>query len=140
MRHAFFAPLRIALPTFLVLVVTIDTAEAQRMNRGDRGGRGESGWKFVANKYDANKDGSVSLTEYTRGETAFKELDANSDGVLNEEDWQGRSRRRTSGSAPRKGDAAPDFSLTKIKDADSTVTLSEFAGQKPVALLFGSCT
>lgn len=145
MRHAFIATLQSALPTLLVLVSTIDTADAQRMNRGDRAGRGnrgrgESGWKFVSNKYDANKDGSVSLSEYTRGETAFKALDANSDGILNERDWQGRSRRKPNGAAPSKGDVAPDFSLTSIKDADSKVTLSDFAGKKPVALLFGSCT
>jgi len=71
---------------------------------------------------------------------AFKALDANSDGVLDERDWKGQSRRKTSGSAPHQGDVAPEFSLTEIKDAESTVTLSDFAGKKPVALLFGSCT
>jgi len=131
--------LRIALPAVLIFFATIDTAEAQRRNRGGRGGRG-NGWKFVAEKYDANKDGSVSADEYTRGETAFKALDANSDGVLDESDWQGRSHRKPTGPSPNEGDAAPNFSLTTIKDPNSTITLSDFSDKKPVALLFGSCT
>lgn len=138
MTPSFAAVLRIALPALLVSLATIDTADAQRRNRGGRGNG--DGWKFVSKKYDANKDGSVTSDEYTRGEEAFKALDVNSDGVLDEKDWQGRSRRRSTAPAPGKGDAAPDFSLTKIEDPDSTMTLSDFAGKKPVALLFGSCT
>ena len=142
MRQAFITVLRIAVPTLLVLLATIDTADAQRRNGGERGGRGSrgNGWTFVAKKYDANKDGSVSLSEYSRGEVAFKELDINSDGVLDEADWQGRSHRKPVEAAPSEGDVAPDFSLTSIKDPASTITLSDFAGKKPVALLFGSCT
>ena len=145
MRQTFTAYLKIALPAILLLFVTIDIADAQRRERGgrgDRGGRGGrgNGWKFVAEKYDANKDGSVSAEEYTRGETAFEALDANSDGILDESDWKGRSHRKATGPAPEEGDVAPDFSLTKIDDPTSTVTLSDYAGKKPVALLFGSCT
>ena len=128
--------LKIILPTMLVLVALIVTVYAQRRGGFSRG----SGWKFVAEKYDANNDGSVSLAEYTRGEAAFKALDTNSDGVLAENDWGKRTRRKGRDSAPDAGDVAPDFSLTQIDDPESIVTLSEFAGQKPVALLFGSCT
>ena len=39
----------------------------------------------------------------------------------------------------RQGDVAPDFTL-KSPDGKSTVTLSQFRGQKPVALVFGSYT
>jgi hypothetical protein len=41
--------------------------------------------------------------------------------------------------APKAGDLAPDFAL---KDASGTrsVTLSDFRGKKPVALVFGSFT
>ena len=142
MRQFFSAFLRIGLPAVLILLGTLDIADAQR-RRGGRGGGGGgrgNGWKFVADKYDANKDGSVSVEEYTRGEAAFKVLDANSDGVLDEDDWKGQSHRKPAGPAPEEGDVAPDFTLTTIKDADSKVTLSDFAGKKPVALLFGSCT
>lgn len=41
--------------------------------------------------------------------------------------------------APREGDIAPDFTLYDIKGQDA-VTLSEFRGKKPVALVFGSYT
>ena len=41
--------------------------------------------------------------------------------------------------APRAGDLAPDFTLYDIAGKDS-VTLSDFHGEKPVALVFGSFT
>ena len=41
--------------------------------------------------------------------------------------------------APRAGDLAPDFTLYDIEGQDS-VTLSDFRGEKPVALVFGSFT
>lgn len=42
-------------------------------------------------------------------------------------------------SAPKAGDLAPDFTLTDVSGMES-VTLSEFRGKKPVALVFGSFT
>lgn len=41
--------------------------------------------------------------------------------------------------APKAGDLAPDFTLTDSSGAE-TVTLSQFRGVKPVALVFGSYT
>ena len=41
--------------------------------------------------------------------------------------------------APKAGDLAPDFTLSDISGTDS-VTLSDFRGKKPVALIFGSFT
>ncbi len=41
--------------------------------------------------------------------------------------------------APQAGDLAPDFTLHDIKGEES-VTLSDFQGNKPVALVFGSFT
>ena len=41
--------------------------------------------------------------------------------------------------APRVGDLAPDFTLTDSRGHE-TVTLSQFRGIKPVALVFGSYT
>ena len=126
----------------LAMVSTCYAIESVQAQRGGRGGPrgGESGWSYVAKKYDADKDGTVTLKEYTRGETAFKTLDANSDGVIDASDWKSSSRPRSNGDAPVAGDAAPDFSLTEIRDAESTVTLSDFTDKKAVALIFGSCT
>ncbi len=41
--------------------------------------------------------------------------------------------------APKAGDLAPDFTLTDSRGIES-VTLSDFRGKKPVALVFGSFT
>ena len=41
--------------------------------------------------------------------------------------------------APKAGDLAPDFTLTDSSGTE-TVTLSDFRGKKPVALIFGSFT
>ena len=38
------------------------------------------------------------------------------------------------------GDVAFDFSLPRLDEPDGTVTLSDFAGRQPVALIFGSYT
>ena len=129
-------PIFVAAAVIFAIHLPVDEAAAQR-----RGGRGGSGWEFVAKKYDADKDGKVSAEEYTRGEEGFKSLDKNGDGMLDKSDWEGGGRRRGgSGEAPVAGDAAPDFSLTEIRDKSKTVTLSDFSGKKPVALIFGSCT
>lgn len=41
--------------------------------------------------------------------------------------------------APKVGDLAPDFELIAA-DVDETVRLSDFRGDRPVALVFGSFT
>jgi hypothetical protein len=41
--------------------------------------------------------------------------------------------------APKAGDLAPDFTLFDIS-GDESITLSNFRGLKPVALVFGSYT
>lgn len=41
--------------------------------------------------------------------------------------------------APKVGDIAPDFTLSDISGMES-ITLSDFRGKKPVALVFGSFT
>jgi len=49
------------------------------------------------------------------------------------------AQKKFDGKAPRAGDMAPDFTLYDIEGKDS-VTLSDFRGKKPVALVFGSFT
>ena len=41
--------------------------------------------------------------------------------------------------APKKGDMAPDFTLSDVK-GENPITLSEHFGRGPVALVFGSFT
>jgi hypothetical protein len=114
---------------------------------GGRGRSSEAAWKFLADKYDADKDGVVSAAEYTRDASTFTRLDRNKDGVLTAEDWAGDERRGRGGGAsrprskaPEWGQMAPDFELTFVRDAKQKAKLSSYIGDKPVALIFGSCT
>jgi len=120
----------------LALTFSTDSVEAQR-----RGGNSDTGWKFMSEKYDKDNDGKITSEEYTRSADAFKTLDRDSDGAITKADWSVSSgKRRARGDAPKVGDTAPDFKLTMVKDAETETTLSSFAGKKPVALIFGSCT
>ncbi len=49
--------------------------------------------------------------------------------------WQ----RKYNANAPKAGDPAPDFELSDL-NGENPVRLSDFQGQKPVALVFGSFT
>ena len=49
------------------------------------------------------------------------------------------AQKKMDANAPRAGDIAPDFTLHDIEGQES-VTLSDFRGKKPVALVFGSFT
>ena len=50
-----------------------------------------------------------------------------------------KSQKALDAQAPKAGDLAPDFTLTDTSGTES-VTLSDFRGKKPVALVFGSYT
>ena len=53
---------------------------------------------------------------------------------------QGRAwQKRFNAFAPKVGDVAPDFEL-RDTNGENPVRLSDFRGQKPVALVFGSFT
>ena len=48
-------------------------------------------------------------------------------------------QKKLDAKAPRAGEMAPDFTLTDVSGMRS-LTLSDFRGKKPVALVFGSFT
>ena len=50
-----------------------------------------------------------------------------------------KTQKALDAKAPKAGDMAPDFTLFDISGKNS-VTLSDFRGKKPVALVFGSFT
>ena len=52
---------------------------------------------------------------------------------------EGQPRRRRAPDKVHEGDVAPDFTL-RSPDGKREVTLSEFRGSRPVALVFGSYT
>lgn len=133
-------------------------------------------WELLRRSHDKNGDGTISRSEYSRGDERFARLDADRDGVLTSSDLaslgvrrRGRSPRRGSGppilriQPPKLGEPAPDFTLPLLERetkpgapedgkggeeaapeekaaAPTTVSLSHFAGKKPVALIFGSYT
>ncbi len=49
--------------------------------------------------------------------------------------WQ----REYDAKAPREGDLAPDFELFDV-NGENPIRLSDFRGERPVALVFGSYT
>ena len=50
-----------------------------------------------------------------------------------------KSQKKLDRVAPKAGDIAPDFTLSDVS-GERSVTLSNFRGDKPVALIFGSFT
>ena len=119
---------------------------------GGRGARGEGIWKVLAEKYDRDKNGEITLEEYGRSEERFGQLDKNDDGKLTLADLTSGRRNAGAGNTvrgpegpPKVGDEAPDFELPfATKDGKvaegRNVRLSSFKGEKPVALIFGSYT
>lgn len=118
--------------------------------RGGKGGGGKGGnsgvsakvFDFLAEKYDKNGDKKISLEEHNRGEELFSRLDKDGDQFLTAKDWlvDAPREKKKSLAAPVAGVVAPDFELTLVDDANKTMKLSSFAGEKPVALIFGSCS
>ena len=67
----------------------------------------------------------------------FAKLDADGNGALEGSEFP---RRPVPRRLPKRGEPAPDFELSHVDDPHKVVRLSDFAGKKPVALLFGSYT
>lgn len=115
------------------------------------GGRAQRGGATrMLRRLDKDGDGDIQVGEVSG---LFATLDADQDEVLSETELPRRRERggggreraggrgeRQSVGAPAVGDAAPDFDLPLVKDAETTVKLSSFKGAKPVALIFGSYT
>jgi peroxiredoxin len=70
---------------------------------------------------------------------ALKELFGDARFILNYRQRVMQDIKRINAQAPQAGDMAPDFTLTDSSGTE-TVTLSDFRGEKPVALVFGSYT
>ena len=108
--------------------VCVVDVEAQRRSRG--GGGANRTWEFLSEKYDKNKDGKVSWKEYARDKDKFASLDTDGDGGLTADDFGrggrgsgrrgrgGRSSRGGASAAPKVGQAAPDFDLPTLDDAN----------------------
>lgn len=73
-------------------------------------------WKVLAERYDTDKDGRITTEEYTRGPGKFLGYDANADGVLTPEDFEGSGSmdfgRRMLGRSLRAADGDEDGKVT----------------------------
>lgn len=87
---------------------------------------------------DADGDGRVEVTGNTAGQGRPENPGADRRGGNDREQEPRRPQR--GGAAPLVGDIAPDFVLPLASDAEQNIQLSQFAGKKPVALIFGSYT
>lgn len=111
--------------------------------------------RFMGRMLDGNSDGDITRAELAK---AFAMVDANKDGQISGEELGagerggqrrggregqgrgGRARGGRRGELPQVGNKAPDFTLPSTDDPKKLVTLSDFAGDRPVALIFGSYT
>jgi len=110
----------------------------------DLAGEFDSTIAYLLSRHDADCDGVITRGEYDRGDVAFGRLDRDEDGRISAADWEvggggGRGSIGRRPRAPEEGVAAPDFTLAP-PDGGEPVTLSDFVGTRPVALIFGSYT
>lgn len=111
-------------------------------------GIGAEALQLLLAKYDADKDGRITRKEYPRTDEAFANLDRDRDGAIDAKDLDVAPQRpaaqaqarRAEAKLPKVGDPAPDFALPMLGMKDTEVKLSSFAGDRPVALIFGSYT
>ena len=90
-----------------------------------RPARGDSGIM----RYDANKDGAVTIEEWKTGQQArFKRLDANGDGKLSKEELFARTPAAGNSVLPtdRQAGQQSSYFLLLDTDKDGFVTLVEF--------------
>ncbi len=102
-----------------------------------RRGPGRNPFPIFLAGCDSDRDGALSFAE---AKAFFERGDRDGDGRL------ARMERLLPGPGPRVGaipaserERAPDFTLPRLQGGGS-VTLSSFAGKRPVALVFGSYT
>ena len=96
-------------------------------------------WAGLVNGLDADGDGALAFAEF---ESFFKDRDDGDDVWYLDASGQPMDASAERGepvSGPRVGTMAPDFTLAPPEGGEP-VTLSDFRGDRPVALIFGSYT
>ena len=144
---------RLAITGLSLVFVGVVLGDSAVFGQQKRNSSGVEVWEYLKDKYDANGDGQLTESEYSRGAEKFQRLDVNRDGVISAKDWAGgnsrkpfsRERQKRSLNSPNisppvKGDVAPGFNLAYVNEPSKTVELASFKGNKPVALIFGSCS
>ena len=103
---------------------------AKQANGTVRRFRGQMLAQFVST-FDADKSGAVSASEVGM---AFARLDKDKSDAL---EWGELGLEAV---LPKAGEVAPDFVVPFLNKPSENIQLSSFAGDKPVALVFGSYT
>ena len=96
-------------------------------------------WEALLDGADVDEDGLINSSELA---SFFTAADGNDDQQWTFTASQGSRPKRTRTARPEppeEGTRAPDFTLASPEGGDP-ITLSSFAGNKPVALIFGSYT
>jgi len=129
----------------LILLVAVAVAAPTIAQRGGLG-RGNSGdvWKYLAEKYDKNKDGKITAAEYERDESKFKGYDRDGDGVITKNDLAGGGGRGRGGGRRRGGRRGAQTSivgpaiaatLANNADTDSNGKVTAIEWKKTLAAL-----
>ena len=119
--------------------------------RGRDDDRADSFRRRFLGRLDRDEDGKIEIADLR---PIFGELDRDDSGSVEETELarvdrgRGRGERSRRGArgerattdVPQPGDVAPDFELPYAKDKSKVAKLSSFAGDRPVALVFGSYT
>ena len=96
----------------LILLVLVGLGSGAALPQGERAtdrataaGDQEvsSTWKFLSEKYDKNKDGSITKEEYERDDSKFDRYDRNDDGKLTSADFPARRSGGRGGRGGRRG-------------------------------------
>ncbi len=111
-------------PLTLVLALTLvsGTPPDEEKRPAPEEPTAETVWEFLADKYDANGDGTITKTEYTGPEERWKQLDRDGSGAIDkaEIEERGRAKRAKPGKkrpvAPKQGKKAPLFELEVLED------------------------
>ena len=97
-------------------------------------------WETIAGVVDGDGDGTLSAAELDAFYALLDTEEIDYRGWDEPRQGGGRSARaEDEPDGAREGERAPDFTLSS-PDGETTATLSDFAGVRPVALIFGSYT
>jgi Ca2+-binding EF-hand superfamily protein len=84
------------------------------------------GWTYLAEKYDADRDGRIVPDEYARSAASFARLDRDGDGVLTLQDFAEEYAALWRNQYMQEGDLQDQFLRSCQEDADPALHRDEF--------------
>jgi Ca2+-binding EF-hand superfamily protein len=128
--------------TLVILAVAAAAATLVDDTAAQRGGRGAPAdvWGFLADKYDADKNGKITPAEYGRGVDKFGGYDRDGDGQITKDDFSGGNSRRRGGrrrTATNTVSASLSRLLAKNSDTNEDGEVTQGEWRKVLATLDG---